>query len=150
MYETSEYEPSTKTFHNQEDDITYSWGNLKVVGDFHPKMRKVSSLRQKGAEIKLIITMYSGTYTKLKDLLPVLDDGTLLEELKNATTTTDMNVSLVKSEMGDKDRVDAVTLANSLGVGIKAANRTCKVTTSMGIRSMINPSLTKRYKTNDR
>jgi hypothetical protein len=60
------------------------------------------------------------------------------------------NVSMVKSEMRDKGGIAAATLANNWGNGIEAANRTCLVTTQRGIRRMVHPSLTKRYKTNDR
>jgi hypothetical protein len=84
---------------------------------------------------------------KLQDLSPVLYDGTLLEELEN--TTKNLNVSLVESEMRDKAGVDAATLANNWGIGIEAAKRTRLVITQRGIRRMIHPSLTKRYKTND-
>jgi hypothetical protein len=59
-------------------------------------------------------------------------------------------VSLVKSEMRDKAGVYAATLAKNWGIGIEAAKRTRLVTTQRGIRRMIQPSLTKRYKTNDR
>jgi hypothetical protein len=61
-----------------------------------------------------------------------------------------LNISLVKSEMRDKAGVDAATLAKNWGIGIEAAKRTRLVTTQRGIRRMIHPSLTKRYKTNDR
>jgi hypothetical protein len=44
MYEYPEYDPSAKTFHDQEAGMTDSWGNLKVPGDFHPKRRQVCSL----------------------------------------------------------------------------------------------------------
>jgi hypothetical protein len=64
--------------------------------------------------------------------------------------TTNLNVSLVKSEMRDKAGVDAVTLAKTWGIGIEAAKRTRLVTTQRGIRRMIQPILTKRYKTNYR
>jgi hypothetical protein len=127
-----------------------SWENLKVPGDFHPKRRQVCSLRQKEADITLLSTKYSDTSEKLQDLSPVLDDGTLLAELDNVTTNTDLNVSLVKSETRDKAGVDAATLANKWGIGIEAAKRTRLVTTQRGIRKMIHPSLTKRYNTNDR
>jgi hypothetical protein len=76
-------------------------------------------------------------------------DGTLLAELDNIITTN-LNVSLVKSEMRDKAGVDAATLAKNWGIGIEAAKSTRLVTTQRGIRRMIHPSLTKRYKTNDR
>jgi hypothetical protein len=78
----------------------------------------------------------------------VLDDGTLLAELDDKNLN--LNISLVKSEMRDKAGVDAATLANKWGIGIEASKRTRLVNTQRGIRRMIHPSLTKRYKTNDR
>jgi hypothetical protein len=96
----------------------------------------------------LLSTNYSETSSKLQDLSPVIDDGTLLAELKNITTTTDLNGSLVKSEMRDKAGVDAATFAYNWGIGIEVSKRTHLVTTQMGIIRMIHPSLTKWYKTN--
>jgi hypothetical protein len=146
-YESPEYDPSAKTFQDQEAGMMDSWVNLKVSGDFHPKRRQVCSLRQKEAEVKLLSSKYSDTSAKLQDLSPVLYDGTLLAELDNITTN--LNVSLVKSEMRDKAGVDAETLAKNWGIGIEAAKRTRLVTTQRGIRRMIHPSLTKRYNNND-
>jgi hypothetical protein len=126
-----------------------SWGNIKVSGDYHPKRHQVCSLCQKEAEIKLLSSKYSDTSAKLQDLLSaVLDDGTLLAELDD--NNLNLNISLVKSEMRDKAGIDAATLAKNWGIGIEAAKRTRLVTTQRGIRRMINPSLTKRYKTHDR
>jgi hypothetical protein len=141
-YAYPEYDSSAKTFHDQEAGMMDSWVNLKVSGDFHPKRRQVCSLRQKEAEVKLLRSKYSDTSAKLQDLSTVLDDGTLLAELDNITTN--LNVSLVKSEMRDKAGVDATTLAKNWCIGIEAAKRTRLVTTQRGIRRMIHPSLTKR------
>jgi hypothetical protein len=141
MYETPEYDPSAKTFHDQEAGMTDSWGNLKVPGDSQPKRRQVCSIRHKEADIKLISARYSDTSAKLQDLSPVLDDGTVLAELESITATTDVNVSLVKSEMRDKVGVYAATLSNNWGIGIEAAKRTHLVITQRGIRRMIHPSL---------
>jgi hypothetical protein len=63
---------------------------------------------------------------------------------------TNLNISLVKSEMRDKPGVDAATLANNWGIVLEAVKRKPIVTTQRGVRIMINPSLTKRYKTNYR
>jgi hypothetical protein len=149
-YKSPEYDPSVKTFHDQEAGMVDSWGNLKVSGDFHPKRRQVCSLRHKEAEVKLLSIKYSDTSAKMQDLSSVLDDGTFLAELDNITTATDLNVSLVKSDMRDKAGVDATTLAKNWGIGIEATKRTRLVITQRGIRRMIHPSLKKRYKTNDR
>jgi hypothetical protein len=108
----------------------------------------VCSLHQKEAEVKLFSSKYSDTSTQLQDLSRVLDDGTLFAELDKITTN--LNVSLVKSEMRDKAGVDDATLAKKWGIGIEAAKRTRLVTNQRGIRRMIHPSLTKQYSTNDR
>jgi hypothetical protein len=147
-YESPEYDPSATTFHEQEDSMMDSWGNLKVSGDFHPKRLQVCSLRQKEAEVKLLSSKYNDTSTKLQDLSSVLDDGTLLAELDDITTN--LNISLVKSEMRDKAGVDAATVAKHWGIGIEAAKRVRPVNTQRGIMIMIHPSLTNRYNTNDR
>jgi hypothetical protein len=46
-YESPEYDPSSKTFHDQEAGMMNSWGNLKVSGDFYPKIHNVCSLHKK-------------------------------------------------------------------------------------------------------
>jgi hypothetical protein len=147
-FESPEYDPSSTTFHDQEAGMMDSWGNIKVSGDCHPKRRQVCSLRQKEAEIKLLSSKYSGTSAQFQDLYAVLDDGTLLAELDD--NNLNLNISLVKSEMRDKAGIDDATLAKNWGIGIEAAKRTRLVITQRGIRRMIHPSLTKRYKTNDR
>jgi hypothetical protein len=141
-YETSEYDPSSTTFHDQEAGMVESWGNIKISGDCHPKRRQVCFLRQKEKEIKKLSFKYSDTSAKLQDLSAVLDDGILLAELYE--TNWNVNVSMVKSKMRDTCGVDAATLANYWGIGIEAAKRTRLVTTQRGIRRMVYPSVTKR------
>jgi hypothetical protein len=147
-YEYPEFDPSATTFHDKEAGMMDSWGNIKVSGEFHPKRCQVCSLRQKDAEVKLPSSKYSDTSAKLQDLSAVLDDGTLLAELDD--NNLNLNVSFVKSEMREKAGIDAATLAKNWGIDIEAAKRTRLVPTQRGIRRMIHPSLTKRYKTNDR
>jgi hypothetical protein len=109
--------------------MTESWGNLNIPGDFHPKRRQVCSLLQNEAEIKFISAIYSDTSAKLQDFSPVLEHGTLLAEFDCLTTTTDLNASLVNSEVRYKAGVYAATLAKNWGVGIEAAKRKHLVTT---------------------
>jgi hypothetical protein len=130
--------------------MTDSWGNLKVSVDLQPRRLQVCILRQKEAEVKLLSARYRDTSEKLQDLSPLLDNGTFIALLESVTNTTDLNVFLVRSEMRDKAGVDYATLAKNWGIGIEAAKRTLLVKTQKGIRRMINPSLTKRYKSNYR
>jgi hypothetical protein len=120
----------------------------RFQGTVTPRAVKFFPLRQKEEEIKTLSSKYSDTSAKLQDLSAVLDDGTMLAELDESNSN--LNVSMVKSEMRDKGGIDAVTLANNWGIGTEAAKRTRPVTTQRGIRRMIHPSLTKRYNTNDR
>jgi hypothetical protein len=143
-YETPKYDPSATTFHDQEAGMVDSWGNVKVSGDFHPKRCQVCSLRQKEEEIKHLSSNYSDTSAKLQDLSALLDDGTLLAELDE--NNSNLNVSMVKSEMRDKGGIDAATLAKNWGIGIEAAKRTRLVTTQRGIRRMVHPILTRYTK----
>jgi hypothetical protein len=87
----------------------------------------------------LFSTQYSDTSAKLQGLSPVLDDGTLLAELDNVTTTTDANVYLVKYYTRDKAGVDAATLANNWGIGVEAAKRTRLVTTQRVLKNGTRP-----------
>jgi hypothetical protein len=93
---------------------------------------------------------YSDISAKLQDVSAVLDDGTFLAELDNVTTTTDLDMSLVKSDMRYKAGVCASTLAKNWGIGIEAAKRMRLMTTQRGVRRMSHSSLKKWYTTNDR
>jgi hypothetical protein len=46
--------------------------------------------------------------------------------------------------------VDVTTLAKNFGIGIEAAKITRLVTTQRGVKRMIHPSLSVRFRTNDR
>ena len=60
-----------------------------------------------------------------------------------------VNVSGITS--GNRsDSVDTVTLARKWGIGLPAAKKTLGGTTQRGVRTMIYPSLSRRFWTNDR
>jgi hypothetical protein len=63
--------------------MTDSYEKLKPSGDSHPKRRQVCSLRQKELEIEKLTVSYSYTSAKFQDLSIVLDNITLLAELKH-------------------------------------------------------------------
>jgi hypothetical protein len=128
--------------------MTDSYGKLKASGDSHPKRSQVCSLRQKELEIEKLSVSYSDISAKLQDLSIVLDNITLLAELKHNVNIADMNVSSIHATMRDKGGVDAVTLAKNFGIGIEEAKRARLVNTQRGVRKMIHPSMNKRYKTN--
>jgi hypothetical protein len=93
---------------------------------------------------------YSDISAKLQDLSVVLDDNTLIPELKRNAKISDVNMSSVIAITRDKGGFDAVTLAKNWGIGIEAAKRTRLVTTQRGVNRIIHPSLTNRHMTSDR
>jgi hypothetical protein len=144
IFETPEYDPSAKTFRDQEAGMPDSRGNLESSGDLNPKRRQICSLRQKEFEIKQLPVKYSDTLAKLQDLSVVLDDSTLIAELNFHANIPYFNASSVNATIQGKGGVYAATLTTNWGIGIAAAKNTHLMTTQRGIRRMIHPSLTKR------
>jgi hypothetical protein len=71
-------------------------------------------------------------------------------ELRHHIKIYVVNMSSVIETTRDKGGVDAATLANNWGIGIEATKRTRLVITQIGVKRMIHPSLTKRFKTHYR
>ena len=46
--------------------------------------------------------------------------------------------------------IDAETLARNWGIGLGTAKKTLRVTTQRGIRTLVHPTLSRRFRTNDR
>jgi hypothetical protein len=63
---------------------------------------------------------------------------------------SEVNMSSLTADMRDGGGVDVSTLANNFGIGIEAARRMRPVTTQNGVKRMIHPSLSVRFRTNDR
>jgi hypothetical protein len=84
-----------------------SRGRLKLPGVSHPKRRQVCTLRQDELEIE-----------KLQYLSIILDDSTLLPELRSNVQIYDVNMSsLIATATRDKGGIDAATLAKNWGIG---------------------------------
>jgi type II secretory pathway component HofQ len=49
-----------------------------------------------------------------------------------------------------RNGIDAQMLARNFGIGLDTAKKTLKVTTQRGVRSVANPTLSRRFRTNDR
>jgi hypothetical protein len=86
-----------------------------------------------------------------KTASPIIDTGrqSLLKEMTSHVHISEVNMSSLKVGMCDGDGVDATTLAKNFGIGIEAAKRKRLVTTQRGVKQMIHPSLSVRFRTND-
>jgi hypothetical protein len=141
-YESPVYDPSGSSYAEQEDAMMDSRGKLKVTEDKHP-------LRRQRCPVHMAET-FSDTTIKLQALSLTLDDSSLLQEMTSHVHISEVNISSLTADMRDGGGVDVTNLANNFWIGIEAAKRTCLVTTQRGVKRMIHPSLSVRFRTNDR
>jgi hypothetical protein len=119
-----------------------SRGQLKVAEEKHPLRRHICRVQMAGT--------LSDTAIKLQALSLTLDDSYLLQEMASHVHISEVNMSNLTADMRDRGGVDVATLANNFGIGIEAAKRSRLVTTQRGVKRMIHPSLSVRFRTNDR
>jgi hypothetical protein len=93
---------------------------------------------------------FSETMIKLQALSLTLDDSFLLQEMTSHVHISELNMSSLAADMRDVGGVDVATLAKNFVIGIEAAKRTRLVTTQRGVTRIIHPSLSVRFRTNDR
>ena len=80
----------------------------------------------------------------LYNISPVLDDRSFLHDMENVKIIS--SVKTVSQRWG----IDAETLSRNWGIGLAAAKRTLHATTQRGIRTVLHPTLSRRFRTNDR
>jgi hypothetical protein len=141
-YESPVYDPSGSSYAEQEAAMMDSRGQLKVAEDKHPLRRQICPVH--------MAETFSDTTIKLQDLSLTLDDSYLLQEMTSHVHISEVSMSSLTADMRDGDGVDVSTLAKNFGIGIEAAKRTLLVTTQRGVKRMIHPSLSVRFRTNDR
>jgi hypothetical protein len=80
----------------------------------------------------------------LSEINPNLDDDFFCESLQQ-------NIKVSATETGKrKGNLTAERLAKNWCIPLDSAKQTLKVTTQRGIRTIANPSLSRRFRTNDR
>jgi hypothetical protein len=141
-YESPVYDPSGSSYAEQEAAMMDSRGQLKVAEDKHPLRRQICPVH--------MAETFSDTTIKLQALSLTLDDSSLLQEMTSHVHISEVNMSSLTADMRDGGGVDVATLAKNFGIGIEAAKRTRLVTTQRGVKRMIHPSLSVRFRTNDR
>jgi hypothetical protein len=93
---------------------------------------------------------FSDTAIKLQALYLTLDYSSLLQEMTSHVRISEVNMSSLTDDMRDGGGVDVATLEKKFDIGIEAAKTTHLVTTQRGVKRKIHPSLSVRFRTNDR
>jgi hypothetical protein len=141
-YESPVYDPSGSSYAEQEAAMMDSRGQLKVAEDKHPLRRQIFPVH--------MADTFSDTTIKLQALSLTLDDNSLLQEMMRHVHISEVNMSSLTADMRDGGGVYVATLAKNFGIGIEAAKRTRLMTTQRGVTRMIHPSLSVRFRKNDR
>jgi hypothetical protein len=86
---------------------------------------------------------YSAVSCVLTSVSVTLNDETFAHVLQE-------HVQISVTSSSPQYGIDAAMLARNWGIGIEAANQTIKVTTQRGVRTVTDPALSRRFRTNDR
>ena len=121
-------------FREQEDAIVDTRGNIR------------KEYIQNRSD-KIIATV--GTNTPASSDQTVTEDQQLATALVAAVHIPSGTISAVKTGKR-KCVVGPRTLAKNWGIGLDAAQRTVETTTQMGVRTILHPTLSRRFRTNDR
>jgi hypothetical protein len=141
-YESPVYDPSGSSYAKQEAAMMDSSAQLKVAEDKDPLGRHIFHVH--------MAETFSNATIKLQALSLTLDDSSLLQEMTIHVHIAEVNMSSLTADMRDGGGVDVATLANNFGIGIEAAKRMRLMTTQRRVKRMIHPSLSVRFRTNDR
>ena len=143
----SEWDPSTTNFEEQESNMVDSDGKLRDQPIRWRADRAIAAL-----------------HTLPQEHQPDNDFGRALEgtvmatwpndghQTRKATTATQRREASIQSLQTSKRKyaIGAAALAKNWGIGIAAATRTVEATTQKGVRTILHPTLSRRFRTNDR
>ena len=142
-YDSPEYEPSDDRYEKLESDALSNLDRLMKTGD-RIQTRRLSSVSKSLSIAQTIVEQESQSNMLLLDISPTLCDHSLASEMKAAVNVSSIHVAQ------RRNGIDASKLASNFGIGLDTARKTLEVTTQRGIRSVLNPTLTRRFRTNDR
>ncbi len=138
-----EWDPSSTTFQEQEDSTVDARGMVHDTGD-ESNRRFISSVRVSRDQACGFINRNSQCSAILTEIDPNLHADYFVESLER-------NVKVSSTTTGKrKGNLTAERLAKNWSISLDSAKQTLKVTTQRGVRTTANPSLSRRFRTNDR
>ena len=140
-YGAPEWNPASSTFQDQEEEMTDHKGRVRDYTLRRPAVicSISSDIEQYEPNLAATKMPWKAGPTSSKQF----DGGPISSGMPDGRTT-----SAVQTRKAPP--IDPSTLARRWGVGIEAARNTLRHTTQRGVRSILNPTLTRRFRTNDR
>jgi hypothetical protein len=141
--EEPERDPSSTTFQEQEGATVDAHGTVHNTVDSNNRIF-VSSVLKCRAQACDYDFCNSQCSTVLTDIGPNLHNNHLLRTLES-------NVKVSSTATGKRNgNIMAERLAKNWSVSVDSAKQTLKVTTQRGVRTAANPSMSRRFRTNNR
>ncbi len=140
-YESPEWEPKTKKFEEQEESMIDSSGLLR-------ENEEVGDRRQ--VEISAVQAEMSSGDPDPEDCFgeALLSSVGVTSTWKPTAKEKRMACAMHTKQKAHK--VDAATLAKNWQIGLATAKRTVEATTQRSVRTTLHPTLSRRFRTNDR
>jgi hypothetical protein len=143
-FSNPEWNPSSNAFEQQEESQTDSYGRIQDPGD-RPRNFFISDFTSELNGPLIPAPCYTSQCSAiLMEIEPSLDDQIFYQMLKANVQVQSTTTSRQKGVM------TAERLAKNWCISLEAAKRTLEVTTQQGIRTVANPLLSRRFRTNDR
>jgi hypothetical protein len=139
-FETPDYDPHDPTYSRQEQ-VALDALALPETGD---RVRRIMSVSSSTAQARDIHDYYSRDNAILSDISHVLEPRLFLHDLESSRM-----IATVKS-ISQRPGIDAETLSRNWGIGLASARRTLEATTQRGVRTVLHPTMSRRFRTNDR
>jgi len=140
-YDTPEWNPHDESYQRMEASMTDHNGSIVEATK---RDRRLMSCNFTKEQAKSFADRTSKCSAVLTDISNTLCDDSFLQALKD-----NVQVSSVTSTKR-KSGITPEQLARNWRIGLETAKRTLEVTTQRGIRTVANPSLSRRFRTNDR
>ena len=144
-YDEPEWDPYSDTFNDQEV-IAQKTVDTKSLSP----NRFFSSVQiQRQVDATVVLDRSSQSTCVFSEISPCLNDDTFIAVMEsNVCTGVQTNGQLHSS--AKKPGISAENLVQNWGIGLEAARRTVQATTQRAIRTVGCPTLSRRFRTNDR
>jgi len=137
-YEDPIFDPNDPSLAQREASTVDYEGNVVSTGDHgdQEQRRRLFGVATTGSSLSSDVTL-SGISVTLVDSE---FHRSMIASVRISSLET------VKTRTG----IDAAKLARNWGIGLERAEKTIQVTTQRGVRTVLHPSLSRRFRTNDR
>ena len=137
-----EYDPHDTSYATQEAALTKM---VLATGDrigAPPPSRRLCSVTKTISHARALVSSNDPAFVSLKATSPTFDDGLFASDLNRSIS------SISRKSTGNQ--FDPDMLARNWGIDRATARRTINTTTQQGIRTLLHPTLSRRFRTNDR